>query len=678
MRSATTTVVSCLVFFLILFASFCIYSEDAPPSAFHPEGDVQSWEKPAVPAAEGEYQPPVLAIEDQPLAARIAQMMLVTLEGVTAPSAQDLNFLKQTFPGGVMLTHAFKASEAITYVGILRALEKSGGLPLLLGANLYQLTDDVRMMPGEFVQLPSLLSLTAAGDPDLVKSVGSLMAQYMQLMGFNFHFGPTLELAPTLEGAPDTVNTFGSNPRFVSEAGALFFDAFQESGILHMPSGFPGGGGNRIGRGAAVLTTPASTLLESDGLPYKTLIERGVRMLHVGNVLAPTLDMENRPASMSPAVISGLLRDEMGFDGVVVAGPMDDEVLLGRYDISEAALQAILAGADMLYFRGGLVQVMRAMERIRYAVETEELNEARINASIARIKTLKEGLTKPGKAPSEQKANSQARKKDLVEISRKVERHAITLLKNEGNVLPLVNKISTPVGITGIVGVEELHALLEKELKPLAQQRITTARHIGEIQRFEIERLTKHMRGFRTIICILTDKARPETQAELVRALKGSAQSVVVVYLGHPRNAAMITGADAVVLAYCDAANFAQTMQAMAEILMGNAPMSILPVESPIRLRVGESRSFNAYEIIQAPSGRLPVTLSDRYPAGTAARYSPAESVKHVEWNFGGDRVKKESVPRTFDNPGETVVTLSVTDENNEVSSRTFSVVAGE
>lgn len=678
MRSVFKPAALVLACCLCFGVSFFVFADEAPPSAFHPQGEAPSWERSTVPVAEGEGVSPVTAIEEQPLMARIAQLMLVTLEGVTEPSAQDLDFLKQALPGGIVLPHAYKASEAIAYVGLLRVLERKGGLPLLIGANLYQLTDDVRMVPGEFVQLPSPLSLTAASNPDLVKSVGILMARYMQLMGLNFHLGPTLELAPTLEGAPDTVGTFGSDPHFVSEAGILFDEAFRESGILYMPVGFPGGGANRIGRGAAVLTTPESVLLEHDGLPYKSLIDRGIRMMHVGNVLVPTLDMENRPACMSPAVISGLLRDEMGFDGVVVAGPMNDEVLLGRYETSEAALQSILAGADMLYWRGGLVQVMRAMERIRYAVETGALSEARINLSIARIKALKEGLAKPGKTPSERQADSQARKKDLVEISRKVERHAITLLKNDDNVLPLVNKQSTPVGITGIVGVEELYDLLEKEIKPLAQQRITTARHIGEIQRFEIERLTKHMRGMRTIICILTDKARPETQAELVRALKENAPSVVVVYLGHPRNAAMITGADAVVLAYCDVGNLAQTMQAMAEILMGRAPLSILPVDSPIRLRVGESRSFNAFEIIQAPSGRLPVTLSDRYPAGTAARYNPSASVKHVEWNFGGDKIRKENVPRTFDKPGETVVTLTVTDKNNEVCSRTFSVVAGE
>ena len=105
----------------------------------------------------------------------------------------------------------------------------------------------------------------------------------------------------------------------------------------------------------------------------------------------------------------------------------------------------------------------------------------------------------------------------------------------------------------------------------------------------------------------------------------------------------------------------------MADILIGNAPLSILSMDSPIQMKVGEARSFNAGEVIQAPSGRLPITLSPAFPAGSAARYNPAASIKHVEWDFGGDKVRKENVARKFDSPGDVAVTLTVTDVNDEV-----------
>lgn len=657
---------------LCLFMCGAVNAADAPPSAFHPGGDAPDWEKPPEMPAE---KPEAGVL---PLAARIARLMLVTLEGNTMPSASDLAFLKDTPPGGVVIPHATKAGGAAVYINALREIANSADMPLLIGTDLYRLTDPVRNVPSQFVQLPSLMSITASGDRESVKDLGRLMARHVRFMGFNFHFGPTLSLAPTLEGAQTTVDTFGSDPAFAAEAGSLFHEVFKENGVLFMPVGFPGGGANRAGRSPAVLTTSRQALPEQDGLPYRTLIGEGVRMMHVGNVLVPTLDAENRPASMSPAVITDILRGELGFEGIVVAGPMDDAVLRTRYDSSEAALQALRAGADLLYWQGGLLPVLHAVARISAEVETGRLSEARIVESLARLQALKAHLPAPEKPLTEAEVAKEASREDLVETSRKVERHAITMLKNSGNVLPLIKKESTPVGITGTVGVEELHALLEKELKQVVQQRITTARHIGEIQRFEIERLTKHMRGLRTVVCILTDGVRVETQMELVQALKGNTQHLVVVYLGHPQNAARLTSADVLVLAYCDTVSMAQSLEAVAGILLGNAPLSVITLDHPIQMKVGEARSFNAYEVIRAPSGRLPVTLSPAFPAGAAARYNPATSIKRVEWDFGSEKVRKENTVHAFDVPGDTTITLTVTDVNDEVNSGTFAVHVSE
>ena len=648
------------------------------PSAFHPDGGAPDWERPAEPGTEPEASLPTRFLESQSLKARIGQLMLVTLEGATKPSPNDLAFLREVVPGGVGLAQSSSADSAAAYVNMLRAVEAGSGTPLLIGTDLYQFTSATRTGPASFVQLPSLLSITAAGNSDIVKSLGRLMAQHALHMGFNFHIGPTLELAPTLPGASSAIQTFGSDPRFAAEAGGIFNESFLESGLIFMPVGFPGGGANKVGRGASVLTTPRPLLAETDGMPYQALIRQGVKMLHVGNVLSPTIDMENRPASMSAAVISEILRGEMGYSGVVVAGPMDEEVLRARYDSGEAAVQSLLAGADMLFWSGGLSLAARAVAHIEAAVHAGILSETRINESLARILELKQSLPRPDKPLKEHQAGKQTRHKEIFETSVRIERHAITLLKNDNNVLPLVKKVSPPVGITGTTGVEELHELLQKQLKPVVQQRITTARHIGEIQRFEIERLTRHMTGLRTIICILTDDVRPETQAELVRALKANAPHVIVLYLGHPQNATHITMADAVLLAYCESITVGQTIQAMSEILMGVAPISILPVDNVIRLKVGETRSFNAYEIIRAPSGRLPIQLGDRFPAGASARYNPAESVKRVEWEIAGRRTRKESVAHTFDKAGEIPVRLTVTDAQNDVHTRQFTIIATE
>ena len=651
-----------------------IGAASAQPSAFLPEGDAPSWERTT---PDDELLPEELAerfIVTQPVAAKVAQLMMITLEGVTGPSGNDAAFFKAFMPGGVIMPQTLKPGTAAGYVNALREAERDSGVPLFIGADLYQLTTPTRSTPTGFIQLPSLLSITAAGESDTTRRLGRFMAEHARGMGFNLHLGPPLTLAPTLESADTGIQTFGSDPRFAAEAGMVFHDAFQEAGIIMMPLGYPGGGANRVGRGAAVLTTPRPLLTDLDALPYHELARHGARIMHVGNTLVPTLDVENRPASLSPVIIRELLRGEAAFDGVIVAGPLDDESLRGRYEHTEAAVRALMAGADMLLWGGGLLPVTRAIERITKLVASGDIEEERIDASLRRVLALKSTLITPEKPIAERQAQKISRQKELREESLEIERRAITLVKNDHNVLPLLKQESTPVGITGVVGVEELHELLSKEMKPVMRQRITTARHLGEIQRFEIERLTRHISGLRTLICILTDGMRVETQMELLNALRPKTQHLIVVYLGNPRDAARLTNADAMVLAYCEPVMLEQTMSAMNDILIGKGPVSIMPVADEIRLRVGETRSFNAYEILRVPSGRLPIALSDQLPAGSSARYNPSDATKRIEWDFAGKRIRREAVAHTFDTPGTYPVTLTVTDTRNDVQTRTFTV----
>ncbi len=651
----------------------------AQPSAFLGDDELPNWERTPSEDESTEQDIAERFIASQPIPAKVAQLMIATLEGVTGPTVNDRAFFQSCLPGGVVMPHAFKPGTTAAYINALREVERNSGVPLLIGADLFQLTRPTRTTPTGFIQLPSLLSVTAAGESDTTRRLARFMAEHARGMGFNFHMGPTFALAPVLENAAATLQTFGSDPVFAAEAAVQFFEAFQEAGVLMMPMGYPGGEANRTGRNAAVLTTPKPLLSEADARPYHALIAQGSPIMHVGNTLVPTVDIESRPASLSPVIITDVLRREMEFEGVVVAGPLDDETLQTLYEPSEAAVRALLAGADMLLWRGGHLPVMRAVERISKLVASGDIPEERIDASLRRIFALKQTLPIPEKPIAERQAEKMSRRKELLEESMEIERRAITLVKNDHNVLPLLKGESTPVGITGVAGVNELHELLSKEMKPVVQQRITTARHIGEIQRFEIERLTRHMTGLRTVICILTDGTRMETQVELLRALRPNALHLIVIYLGNPRNAAyLVNETDALLLAYCEPVMLEQTMGAMTDILIGKGPVSIMPVADEIALRVGETRSFNAYEILRVPAGRLPVALSEQLPAGSSTRYNPSEATRRIEWDFAGKRLRREAVAHTFDTPGTYPITLTVTDMHNNVETRTFTAVVAE
>ncbi|NIA16392.1 MAG: PKD domain-containing protein, partial [Nitrospiraceae bacterium] len=491
---------------------------------------------------------------------------------------------------------------------------------------------------------------------------------------------PRLELAPDVEGVRGTVYTFGSDPAFAAKAGATITEVLIENGLLVMPTGFPGGGGNRGPKRPGALLTPRPHYIERDGLPFRKAIESGAPLMLVSNTLVPTLAKASAPASLSTSVMRGLLRGEMGFDGVVVAGPMDSPEITRLHTPTDAALLAFEAGTDMIFWNAPGPHVMKAVELIVLAVNKGRVKEADIDKALTRVLELKRShnlLEHP--MPDTRKAAALEKKRKNFDDAYLIERRSVTVVSNRGGVLPLTNTTaSVPLGVTGVAGVEELYDVLRKHLKPVAQQPIMTASHLGRIEDFEIYRLTSHVEGMKTAVCVLTDMRSVEGQVTLIRELHAKGVRVVIVLLGYPHNLAHLREADAIVVAYCDdSTDCAATMKAVGEALIGQGPVRILEVERDLPVTVGKAETFDIANIVWTPPGRLPVTIDEPFVAGYAVPMNPAPAAKKVEWDFGdGKRAKGAQAEHTYATPGRYTLGLTVTDHHGDVTSGTFSIVA--
>lgn len=633
-------------------------------------------EAPTTPSIDQQADPLGYALANMTLQQKVAQLMVVTMSGAHTANPSDLAYLKSYTPGAAIIPKVLKPELAAVYVAKLRGVQQISGVPLWIGTNLYRLTRSEREEFSDFIQLPSPLSLAAANDPATTTALAELMADHLSAMGFNLHLGPSLELAPTLPSAEGTVYSFGSDVGFIGDTYGIFRQVLDQYGIVSVPLGFPGGGTNRQKKSSAVLLTPPTTLKESDLAPYIRAIEAKAPLLHVGNTLVPTLDPTNPPACVSEAVLSGLLRKELGYTGIVLAGPMDSQDVAGKIDPAEAAIRALTYGADMIYWNGAGNTEMRAIDNIVLAVTEKRLEETRINEALTRVLEYKIASLLHQAAGEERKSAGLERQKQLAKRVQAIENQAITVVQNRGGILPLSKAASMPVGVTGTVGVEILTQGLEEHFKPISQQLITTARHIGEIGDFEIERITSHIRGIRTVVCIFTDTDRPEGQVRLVRALQEKGAKVVVVLMGYPNNLPYLAEAEAVVLAYCDPAKYEVTVAAMGNILAGVAPIGFRNIPGDIQVKSGEARTFNVHDLIVSPAGRLPVALSERFPVGLSAPYNTQELLKKVQWDFGdGTKSKEAKVEHTYTDPGRHAVSLALTTKSGDSANLSFNVV---
>lgn len=663
----------------LLLMAAPVAAADEAEAGFGLRDALEDTPAPSVKPGPGQEAEALSPMEALPLRLRIAQLMVVAPQGEPVPNTLDKVMLTRYPPGGVILPSLMKPRNAAEYAADLRAMAagESPLVPPLVGGDLHALPKYGWGPRNFFPPLPSLMAVAAANDPRATEALAGLIAEHMKLLGLNFHLGPPLELAPTLSEAEGTVQNLGSDPEAVAEIGGALLKRLLDEGIVAVPTGFPGGGLDRTGNSPAVLLTPEAHLDGGPLLPYRRAIELGVPAIHVGNVLVPTLDPDNLPASLSRVVMRGLLRDRLGFEGVVLAGPIDSPDIVRDYDLALAAQRALESGADMLLWSAAGDRVMRAVEELAAAVENGTFSQDVVDNAFQRVVAMKESFDLAGReAPDPKEADKLERKREFPRAALEVERLSITCVQNRAGTLPLTKLDAMPVGVTGVAGVTELKDALEEYLKHVAEQPITTAKHAGQIMDFEIDRVTRYIEGARTIIVVLTSDMRPRSQQALVRAIKQKGPRVVVVLAGYPSSLPELAAADAILLTYGERDVLEQNMTAVAEVLMGQGPVGILHAVRDVRLRAGTPERFSVFDVVRVPAGRLPVTIEEPFVAGYAVPYDPTHSVRRVEWRFGdGDKSKDFVTEKTFDAPGRYPITLTVRDHAKNETSRTFHAV---
>ncbi len=619
--------------------------------------------------AQAPQQPPATpSVAEQvaamPLDQRIAQLMLVTLQGGLGADHGERQLLKTLPPAGVVLAPPTQPGQTALFITGLRRDEQAGAVPLFIATDLRRVLETPARPIPPYLQIPSLLAVAATRDPRHAGAIEAIAGRHLTTMGFNASLGPSLAVAPLLASGDGTLHGYGSDIRFATAAGTASVTALAQSGLLAIVRDFPGGPGLSTSNELPVLVASESMLAERHLPPFRAAVDAGVPAIQLANVIVPAYSPEHRPAPLTPHAIQSVLRGQLGFQGLVVAGPMDDPGLAPFADPVQSCAAALNAGADLLYWQGQASVLEGIVPALRRAVEAGRIPEARVNEAVTRILTHKQTMKLAARPLPEQKdADRLPRDTAALKTLAAIERQSLTLVKNADGILPLTREQSTPVLVTGIVGVRDLKDRLKKALKNVGEQPMSTARHIGDIADFEVFRVTRQVSGVRTVVLVLGPTIRPQGQRDLVRGLKAEKARVVLVYLGHPNEVAHLMEADAVLLAYADPRLAATTLDAVADVLLGKAAVAVEPPAAPLRARVGEDIALTAADWLRAPAGRLPVDVSADLLAGAAVSYDATACTKSVQWSFSdGKRGKGLSIRRRFDAPGRYSVTLAATD----------------
>lgn len=319
---------------------------------------------------------------------KIGQMFMVGLTGEELTS-DDEQFLKEhPFGGFILFTHNLKNPEQI--LSLCRSLwERKKELPPFIAID--EEGGRVHRLPAPFTRFPPAAALGRSADPDLARRVGLAIARELSAVGINLDFAPVLDVHSNPDNPVIGERAFSSDPEQVIALGWAFTQGLREGGVIPCGKHFPGHGDTSADSHLElpVVAKSVDALEAVEFAPFRHACQNQIESLMTAHVLYPTLDAE-LPATLSRAILQGLLRRTLGFGGVIFSDDLEMKAIGERYGLEEAALLGAAAGADVLLFCHDAEKAAQAMDLFcRRAEEKSPLRE-RVEESYRRIRELKE------------------------------------------------------------------------------------------------------------------------------------------------------------------------------------------------------------------------------------------------------------------------------------------------
>ena len=253
-----------------------------------------------------------------------------------------------------------------------------GGL-IMMGNNL---------ISQEQVQTWNMSEIGATDDSKKAYEAGKTIGTYLKELGFNLDFAPMADVRLNSENITAQHRSFGSDPKLVSDMVSESVEGFHSQGIYTVAKHFPGDGGTEgeSHEKSVPLNRTKEELKESELLPFEAAIGAGTGFVMVGHISLPEILTDDTPASLSEDVVTEMLREELGYEGIIITDSMDMGAITDHYTSGEAAVKAVQAGVDMILMPQNFEE---AYQGILEAVHQGTISEERIDASIKRILEVK-------------------------------------------------------------------------------------------------------------------------------------------------------------------------------------------------------------------------------------------------------------------------------------------------
>lgn len=326
---------------------------------------------------------------------KIGQLFMVGFTGTSVTS--DLaTFIKEYKPGGVILfSRNLESVEQI--VGLTNDLQRcSPHSPLLIAVD--QEGGRVSRLPKGFTIFPPCDVLGRCNSTELAYAAAATIAKELRAVGINMNMAPVLDVNSNPDNPVIGDRAFGSTPEIVSELGWATAAGLQDHQIVACGKHFPGHGDTNADshKELPIVEVPRERLEMIELPPFRHAVAQGVATIMTAHVLYRALD-EKAPATLSPTIITTLLRHDMRYDGLVFTDDLEMHAIIDHYGIEDAAVRAIFAGCDVVLICKDRDREVAAFTAIEQAVASGIISIERMDQSATRIARVKERFLTPYK-----------------------------------------------------------------------------------------------------------------------------------------------------------------------------------------------------------------------------------------------------------------------------------------
>ena len=358
---------------------------------------------------------------------------------------RELSKLIETYKIGGLI---FFQGGPLRQAHMTNELQAKSDVPLWIGMDLEW---GLAMRLDSTIKYPRQMTLGALENDSLIYAMGYEIGRQCKRMGIHINFAPVVDINNNPKNPVISSRSFGENKLWVTQKSLAYMQGMQDAGTLANAKHFPGHGDTDMDshKSLPTISHDVERLKDVELYPYSKLFKEGLASVMVAHLSVPALDSaDNRASTLSPEIVTGLLKNEMGFKGLAFTDALNMKGVSKYYKPGELDLLAAQAGNDVLLFAEN---VPKAMAAIKEAILKDEYSEESLDASVRKILLAKEwlGLTKTPKIETKN-LYTDLNRPEALQIKKELSEASITLAKNDQGLVPFLDVENDSYGLVTI------------------------------------------------------------------------------------------------------------------------------------------------------------------------------------------------------------------------------------